>query len=662
MSQEADNANSPAWLLTLLTSVAAFFLLVWHTTHYLPFIADDALISLRYADRLLAGHGLTWTDGQPVEGYSNLLWVLLAAGAGKLGLDLITAVRVLGYLSGAGVLSALAYAFPVTANGGRRARAGQGLLRRWLPLLVAQGGVVLAAPIAVWIVGGLESILVAALLTWAVVLLLRVAGENAWRARRALLPSLWLALLCVTRPDGPLFTAALCLAALLITRWRRDGWVFALSLLVLPLLFFLGQLIFRLTYYGEWLPNTALVKLVPTGQRIGEGAAYLARGLLALAPVSIVAAVFGLRELARRNSRAVAVLLGAPALLWCVYLIVIGGDIFPAWRHLVPLVGLMALSVGRLSVEVADRLAAIESRIVLRRAGIVAAGLILFAFYGVLQFTDDENRRAVSERWEWDGKQVGEMLATAFAGQQPLLATPVAGCLPYWSGLPTVDMLGLSDHYLPRHPPVDLGHGPLAHELGDGAYVLERNPDLVIFCSPYGRYRACYRSGVEMQEREAFFQRFTPVRFAPGDDPAVTCLVWINWQSERIGMRRQGSGWTIPGYLFERPGETVCRLDGSGQPVVTVDQENGAGMTNLLLPAGRYQVAIDASAPLRIAVLDSRDKTILAAGTAAPRQPLALDLTPDPELAARQPLEIDLIVSAVEAEPVSVHRVWIGAP
>src|SRR5687768_11268585 len=41
-----------------------------------PWVVDDAFISLRYADRLVAGDGLTWTDGERVEGYSNLLWVL----------------------------------------------------------------------------------------------------------------------------------------------------------------------------------------------------------------------------------------------------------------------------------------------------------------------------------------------------------------------------------------------------------------------------------------------------------------------------------------------------------------------------------------------------------------------------------------------------------
>lgn len=65
--------------------LAAAAALVLHARAYLPFLSDDALMSLRYAARLLGGHGLTWTAGPPVEGYSNGLWVLLVALAGAAG-------------------------------------------------------------------------------------------------------------------------------------------------------------------------------------------------------------------------------------------------------------------------------------------------------------------------------------------------------------------------------------------------------------------------------------------------------------------------------------------------------------------------------------------------------------------------------------------------
>src|SRR5207245_1217429 len=61
----------------------------------------DAWISFRYARNLLAGHGLVFNPGDAVEGYSNLLWVLLSATGMAAGLDPLLWARILGFLSAA---------------------------------------------------------------------------------------------------------------------------------------------------------------------------------------------------------------------------------------------------------------------------------------------------------------------------------------------------------------------------------------------------------------------------------------------------------------------------------------------------------------------------------------------------------------------------------
>ena len=42
-------------------------------------LADDMMVSMRYAKNLSNGYGLVWNqnDKEKVEGYSNFLWVLL---------------------------------------------------------------------------------------------------------------------------------------------------------------------------------------------------------------------------------------------------------------------------------------------------------------------------------------------------------------------------------------------------------------------------------------------------------------------------------------------------------------------------------------------------------------------------------------------------------
>src|SRR5262245_39900033 len=83
-------------------------MLVAHARTYLPFISDDALISLRYSRRLVEGKGLTWDDSDRVEGYSNLTWVLANAALGAMGVDLVDAARLLGFAGMIGAMAALA--------------------------------------------------------------------------------------------------------------------------------------------------------------------------------------------------------------------------------------------------------------------------------------------------------------------------------------------------------------------------------------------------------------------------------------------------------------------------------------------------------------------------------------------------------------------------
>ena len=106
-------------------------------------LCDEAMISMRYAQRLLDGKGLTWNDGERVEGYSNFLWTLSAAALGAMRVNLIHALRFLGLLGMWAVIFALVYTH-----------------FRWprLPWVAVSFGAavwVLAGPTAAWVIGGL---------------------------------------------------------------------------------------------------------------------------------------------------------------------------------------------------------------------------------------------------------------------------------------------------------------------------------------------------------------------------------------------------------------------------------------------------------------------------------------------------------------------------
>src|SRR5678810_595541 len=95
------------------------------------------------------------------------------------------------------------------------------------------------------------------------------------------------------------------------------------------------------------------------------------------------------------------------------------------------------------------------------------------------EFADPLVNQGIRERWEWNGYSLAHVLKSGFGRTDPLIAVDSAGALPYWTGFRAVDMLGLNDLYLTHHLPERFGHGAMGHEIGDGAYVMSRRPDLV---------------------------------------------------------------------------------------------------------------------------------------------------------------------------------------
>ena len=108
------NSSSPAksqrsrWWLAALIGLAVFAL---NLAYFSNTRSDDAYISFRYARNFANGYGLVFNPGQPpVEGYSNFLWVVVLAGAARLGFDIPGAAQVLSIVLAAIALIELALA------------------------------------------------------------------------------------------------------------------------------------------------------------------------------------------------------------------------------------------------------------------------------------------------------------------------------------------------------------------------------------------------------------------------------------------------------------------------------------------------------------------------------------------------------------------------
>lgn len=473
-------------LPALVLVVAALALLCWGLVRFSRFVHDDTFITLRYARHWIEGLGPVWNAGERVEGYTSFAMLALVSALGALGVDLLDAARAVNAAALVGLAAALALAL--------RARS-RALATPALPAAVCFALVMSYLPLAVWTWGGLEGPLFA-FLTTAGVAATVVALDTPTRSR-AIGAGALLALAVSTRPDGALFLV-LCALALALRSREPDSDASALVGFCVPPVLLLGsQLLWRQLYYGTWVPNSVLAKAtgLPPGAA-DRGLAYLA-DFAASPPFFLPLAALGLAVgLRRRRGRLGIALLAACIGGYALAIARVGGDHAPAHRLFLPLAPLSALLWFEGVAPVWDRLG--------RAVGWGAAAT--GALFAALQLV---GLRPAFDAAALTGHVVGRYLQEQLPAGT-VVALNTAGSVPYYApDLVFIDMLGLNDAHIAARK-VGKVRAPwqavAGHAKGDGRYVLERAPDVIILGPAMGvtADRALFLSDVELAESEAF--------------------------------------------------------------------------------------------------------------------------------------------------------------
>jgi len=550
--------------------------LACHAAYYYPFLSDDALISLRYSQRLIHGLGLTWTDGEKVEGYTNLLWVLINAACGALGFDLIISARSIGFIGALGAI----YAVSIAPHTGYR-------LDR-VRLITAGMTLALSAPLAVWSIGALEHGFMAGILAIALFFFIRALQPPQALGRDILIASLLFAMLALLRADGIILFTMAGMGLLVSHGINKKTFKCLISVAALPFFLLLLQFIFRIIYYKEILPNTAYAKVSINLIRLESGLLHVAKGFLAIGVFCILvllAAVISAKSGALRKTdrhRLVIPLMVSAG--WTAYIIVVGGDIFPGWRQLL-------ISIIPLSLVFADGIGFASAWI--RRHGVIfsVCWVAVLSAHLILQMFDAENRRAKDELWEWGGYSVGHVLKSAFSKYQPLLAVDAAGALPYWSQLPSLDMLGLNDKFIAKNPPADFGVGNIGHELGNGDYVWRTSPDIIAFNNANGAPLPSFRSGKQLLAKPefAYTYQFIKVQGIIGNRSIGN--LYIKYNNGPLGIQRTSNALRIPGYLFSGIVSTGAQLDKDNRLFTPITANQPGRIDKVFLDKGNWQLS-----------------------------------------------------------------------
>jgi hypothetical protein len=465
--------------LAMLSTLVSFSGMLWPS-----WITDDAFISFRYAQNLVAGHGLVYNVGERVEGYTNFLWTMLAALALWLGGDLVF----LSYLGG--VILALSIV----------------LLSYWLARRLL--GPVWAL-VAALIVATSQSLLVytarGAGLETGLFALLVLAGGAFYLQSRFGWCGLLYALATLTRPEG----------ALVMGLTLAHGWFVLLAdrrpttddrqgdevtsdasrvtrhpapdtrhstpgtrLLGVYLLIVLPYFVWRLSYYGDPLPNTFYAKAGGGAQQILRGLEYAGGFALALGgPLLLVTIgpwVASWRSAVRDWRGYLALLL----IVYTAYIIAVGGDHFPGERFFVSLVPWLALLIAG---GLAWLYAWLRERPPLRRAApaLLAVLLVAYSAYALARSAAFDTVIGGDDESVWIWRELGWWFNDHAAADESIAALG-AGAIAYYSDRPVIDLLGLTEKHIARVSVANPGVGVAGHEKRDPAYVLDvRRPTYI---------------------------------------------------------------------------------------------------------------------------------------------------------------------------------------
>ena len=415
-----------ALLLALVAMIVAtsVTMILWRATF------DDAYITFRYSRHLAEGYGFgAWNhSGERVEGYTSLLWMLLLAGATRLGVDVLVASKVLGIGAALVVIAAL-----VWRHDDRPAFLSGLFLALYVPFLL-------------YAATGMEAVAFTSLVTLAVV------GPAASQPIVA-------ALLVAMRPEGALVTSFVVLS--LAWRGERRRWIVATAVA--------GGLTFAVIALHRWMtyhalaPNTYYAKVAGGGiGHVKLGAVYVGGWILAhLLVVAFLAigAVALWRARDRRGLTCVALLAA-----YILYIASAGGDpptAFPLWRHFVH------IAPAWLLVAMTGLTSIVRHRPWKQVAAVV--GLALAANLGGLLVQGRGGPRpGAIDYFHWLG---------SLSTPTTTISSSYGGALPFLVDAVHIDAFGLNTPYIARHGTFD-PDGPQDSKT-DMRWVVEQRPDII---------------------------------------------------------------------------------------------------------------------------------------------------------------------------------------
>lgn len=431
----------------------------------LNFTQDDAFISYRYVKNFINGHGLVFNPGERVEGYTNFLWIIILSIFAKFGLDIIVVSKILGIASGCVVLFLLykisVLLFQTRNRWANSAKGKISLPRDWFFSLFPSLLLASNSAFAYWSISGLET----AFFVMAVLLSMYFYLSN----HRLVI--VFTALSTLIRPEGVLIFVIILWHKLFFRKDKlKDSLFFLAGFVALLLPFF----IFKILYYGDILPNSFYAKTSFSLEYIKSGLEYFwlfsrhcgLWGILYLLPILFY------KNLDQKQKLFLLFIY-----IYTLYVILIGGDVLMVHRFLLPVLPFLylfyTLSIGRLFLMFKRRSLAILISVSL--IFLLLALTFLFPHTWIKEVR--RNELGLVGKMSFLAKSLSEYYGSDFS-----IAASTIGALSYYLDAKVVDMLGLTDKHISRHPEKIPGIvSSWKVRKFNIQYLLSLDPDFILF-------------------------------------------------------------------------------------------------------------------------------------------------------------------------------------
>ncbi len=322
------------WVLILITAL----LYLMQLADYVNFSVDDTFISMRVARNVADGYGFVYNIGENVVGFSNWLWVVFMVIPLKMGyFSGADANGLLWFAKGLSILFSVltlitTYRFTISifANDIKREFYG----------VCCVLAIISCAIFSAWSMSGMETTSFAFFLLTSISLIASLCLNDKSALATSVLLALTLVCLVLSRPEG-IYLSMVILGVGAFFNRKKDKRIPLLSIACTVMICYISLLVWRLSTYGELVPNTYYAKTGGGLRSYLFGIKYAVAGFGSVNALLLFFAPFALLQF--KDHRLIIALLVCILSALLLFIGYSGGDWMPGFRFIVTVIPITAV-------------------------------------------------------------------------------------------------------------------------------------------------------------------------------------------------------------------------------------------------------------------------------------------------------------------------------